>query len=372
MYKSFRVKNFRCFKDLQVNDLGRVNLIAGKNNTGKTALMEAMYLHSGNRDVKTLLRTEQITYYRSTRDSYPMPRDLEEDASSIVNWSDIFLNLDSGNDISASARVQKQQTPLLGDNPSTLRITTVSPYSDKFDEILSKFGIESPQSNEEFDLLVLEPDAGPETFALLVNGKVRTTRQTKTVMRSRFSYPREKTPPNVESKRFSRMRLENSVSKLIKALAVFDSRLSQLELLNAGNELRIYAEVGIPKPMPIASMGDGINRFMGLLLEMSDVPHGVIFIDEVENGIHYSVQKDAWKAIDQFSRDMNIQVFATTHSLEMIRAAYEAFAENKTLDEFRYHRLYRSIKSGEISATSYNEFGMKALATFDFDYEVRG
>ena len=44
MYKSFRVKNFRCFKDLQINDLGRVNLIAGKNNTGKTALMEAMYL----------------------------------------------------------------------------------------------------------------------------------------------------------------------------------------------------------------------------------------------------------------------------------------------------------------------------------------
>ena len=46
MYKSFHVKNFRCFKDLQINDLGRVNLIAGKNNTGKTALMEAMYLHT--------------------------------------------------------------------------------------------------------------------------------------------------------------------------------------------------------------------------------------------------------------------------------------------------------------------------------------
>ena len=50
MYKSFHVKNFRCFKDLQINDLGRVNLIAGKNNTGKTtALMEAMYLLAGNR-----------------------------------------------------------------------------------------------------------------------------------------------------------------------------------------------------------------------------------------------------------------------------------------------------------------------------------
>ena len=45
MYKSFRVKNFRCFKDLQINDLGRVNLIAGKNNTGKTALLEAISIY---------------------------------------------------------------------------------------------------------------------------------------------------------------------------------------------------------------------------------------------------------------------------------------------------------------------------------------
>ena len=56
MYKSFRVKNFRCFKDLQINDLGRVNLIAGKNNTGKTALMEAMYILAGDRDPKTIVK----------------------------------------------------------------------------------------------------------------------------------------------------------------------------------------------------------------------------------------------------------------------------------------------------------------------------
>ena len=49
MYKStlFDVKNFRCFKDLQINDLGRVNLIAGKNNTERRLCLEAMYIHSG-------------------------------------------------------------------------------------------------------------------------------------------------------------------------------------------------------------------------------------------------------------------------------------------------------------------------------------
>ena len=57
MYKTFRVKNFRCFKDLQINDLGRVNLIAGKNNTGKTALMEAMYLFTKPLTPQVLFRS---------------------------------------------------------------------------------------------------------------------------------------------------------------------------------------------------------------------------------------------------------------------------------------------------------------------------
>ena len=59
MYKTFRVKNFRCFKDLQINDLGRVNLIAGKNNTGKTALLEAMYAFSRPLTPQLLFQLQQ-------------------------------------------------------------------------------------------------------------------------------------------------------------------------------------------------------------------------------------------------------------------------------------------------------------------------
>ena len=366
MYKSFRVKNFRCFKDLQINDLGRVNLIAGKNNTGKTALMEAMYLHTGNRDVKTLLRTDMITYYRSARDSYPMPRDLEEDSPSIVEWSDIFYNFDADRCIEMSAEVQNQQLTLFENESSNLRIEIIPPDTDEFDNALSQFRIEYPQSHEEFELLVFEPNEGRATFALLVNGRVRTTRQTRVVMQSRFSYPREKTSPNVDSKRFSRMRRENDTSKLIDALRVFETRLTALEFLNDGTEWRMYAEIGLPKPTLMSSMGDGINRFVSMLLEMSDVPSGVIFIDEIENGIHYSVQEDVWAAIDRFSRQMNIQVIATTHSLEMVQAAYKAFSEGSGQDEFRYHRLDKD-REGNIEAVTYSEFSIEAAMSTNWD-----
>ena len=47
MYRSFSIKNFRCFDELTVEGMGRINLIAGKNNVGKTALLEALWVHSG-------------------------------------------------------------------------------------------------------------------------------------------------------------------------------------------------------------------------------------------------------------------------------------------------------------------------------------
>ena len=74
-------------------------------------------------------------------------------------------------------------------------------------------------------------------------------------------------------------------------------------------------------------MGDGINSVCHFVLTMMADELDYLFIDEIENGIHHSVQCKVWKAIGQLARDLNIQVFATTHSLEMIRAAYEAFSK---------------------------------------------
>src|SRR5262249_22077634 len=52
MFEHFVVKNFRCFAGIHLKGLARVNLIAGKNNTGKTALLEAIHLHNNPADVQ--------------------------------------------------------------------------------------------------------------------------------------------------------------------------------------------------------------------------------------------------------------------------------------------------------------------------------
>ena len=42
--KDIEIKNYKLFKNFKAGGFGRVNLIGGKNNVGKTAFMEACYL----------------------------------------------------------------------------------------------------------------------------------------------------------------------------------------------------------------------------------------------------------------------------------------------------------------------------------------
>ena len=87
MYKSFRVKNFRCFKDLQINDLGRVNLIAGKNNTGKTALLEAMYIFTRPKSPKLLIDLQDVRGI------------VEPEGNRRDYWKQYFFDMDSSETI---------------------------------------------------------------------------------------------------------------------------------------------------------------------------------------------------------------------------------------------------------------------------------
>ena len=371
MYTSFRVKNFRCFRDLQLDDLGRVNLIAGKNNSGKTALLEAIYLYTGNRDPKTLLRTDYNSAYR-------ISRDFDVDSTSIISWDTIFNNFDVTKSIEMSAKLARLQLPLLG--KSSLEISIKSQDSKDFDDalgqfrmdsILRRFEIENFDVYRDVEMLEINPGySNRSDYMLLLHGGVYPPRfRSKPLIQSAFLYTREKINSRVNAQRFSSMRQANTVSTLIDALKIIEPRLIDIEVLYDGSRPLIHADIGLDKLISLSSLGDGMNRIASLILAMGEVAKGVIFIDEIENGLHYTIQKDVWKVIGQIARDLDIQVFATTHSLEMIRAAHEAFKDDDPYD-FRYHRLDRDSTTGDIEAVTYNQFGMNAVVSID--YEVRG
>lgn len=364
MYESFSVKNFRGFRDLHVSNLGLVNLIAGKNNSGKTALMEALSLHSGDRSSQTLLRPispvriEDI-FLRSIRGSI--------NAFDISSWNSIFSHFATNTEIEFCAKFKDNSIPQLSSKDAlSIRIGHVSPERDDFIDILSEFNAE-----DDDEVHVLEFVAGFESkpfHILLSEERTRSSRsKSQDLFKSDFLRTREPIDPKDDRDRFSDMKQAGKDSLLIDALRMLEPRLKDLEVLYE----RIHANVGISKSIPLTSMGDGMNRTASMILAMSKVPKGLMFVDEIENGLHHTVQQEVWKVLGTMAHDQRIQVFATTHSLEMIKAAYEAF-KGSVPYRFRLHRLDRHEDTGEIEAITYDEEDLDAVAAFDFDFDVRG
>ena len=105
---------------------------------------------------------------------------------------------------------------------------------------------------------------------------------------------------------------------------------------------------------------------MELTLAFAEVSNGSILVDEIENGLHYAVLQDVWGRINHLSRRFNVQVFATTHSYECVKAAHAAFKHAELDDDFSLMRLQRNRRTGQIESIAYDD---KEALDYAMEYE---
>jgi len=121
---------------------------------------------------------------------------------------------------------------------------------------------------------------------------------------------------------------------------------------------------GKPTKLPLRRFGDGMTRLLGLSLALSSCRNGALFIDEIETGLHYSILPDVWKLIFKTARDLNVQVFATTHSKDCI----EAFTQAAIDDEESDGTLIRlENKNGSIKSVNFSEDELETVARRDIE-----
>jgi AAA15 family ATPase/GTPase len=118
--------------------------------------------------------------------------------------------------------------------------------------------------------------------------------------------------------------------------------------------------------MPIPLLGEGIGHLLDIILSIPAAKGGIILVDEIENGFHYSVMEKVWEIIGQFADEYKVQIFATTHSEENIRAAHRAFFNNIS-DDFIFHRLERI--NNEIQTVTIEEDLLQTV--IEMDAEIR-
>jgi AAA15 family ATPase/GTPase len=121
-----------------------------------------------------------------------------------------------------------------------------------------------------------------------------------------------------------------------------DDRVKTVRLdYTQGSQPFIVVDVGLSQRVPLSQAGQGIYRLVAIFSELLGQRPQICFIDEIENGIHYTVLPQVWKGIAEVAERLGIQVFATTHSGECLAAAHEAFAARKSYD-LRVIQLYRT------------------------------
>jgi AAA15 family ATPase/GTPase len=105
-------------------------------------------------------------------------------------------------------------------------------------------------------------------------------------------------------------------------------------------------------PIPLRSFGDGTNSLFAMILSLANARAGILLIDEFENGLHYSIQPEAWKMIFRLARGLNVQVFATTHSWDAIETFQKVASDHPEAGALvkltkRHEKVFASVFAEE-------------------------
>ena len=219
MVKSIEIQNYRNLKKINFDSLGAVNLIIGKNNTGKTNFLESIH------------------FFATQHESLPEILFIDDSAPNLLTDDDVLV-------------------------PSNVRL------------IKSYHNIQGLLRENTFD-----------TFSEFIK------------------------------------------QRAVECLTALDERIMEVDFA-ADNLRNPIATLKNGKNIALLRMGNGVQRVLTMLLALSMSENGVVLIDEIENGLHYAVHKKLWTLIFEIAAQLNIQVFATTHSMDVVKAFGEVVNHN--------------------------------------------
>jgi len=362
MYKSIEIKNFRGIKQLEIKDFKRVNLFVGENDCGKTTVLEALFLLTGASNAKLPLKINAF-------------RDLH-----IVNEK-VLKTFFNKLDINSNIKIHGEQI-----KPDESRNLTIKPhiYSNIKNETtsVSKDDLSKPFTNSHLksSIHINGLDLNYTLFNKRSNKKQKIS--TSIVFKKEGEFNIENPPMQYEEHLFGVFLNDRTLSfekdmvsrlgniiinkqkhRVIKILNKIEPSIKDLSLVNRV----VFCDIGFTHLVPIQVVGNGLVKLLSIILAIYNTQNGIVLIDEIENGLYYKAQTILWKAIFESAKEFNVQIFATTHSIDCIKALNFSCSKLKREDKEEV-RLYR-IEKEKSRAEWYDQ---KILETsLNNDWEIR-
>ncbi len=354
--KSISFENFRGFQTISLDEMAPLTLISGKNNAGKSTILEGVFLLLDH------VAADAFVKINSMRGLLP-----GADASTL--WTATFYQMDTEKKMRILATVMDKRCELKYSKDSSF-----VPQDERLTTDIASQGIYTAKENYSLQFSYTRGGYKEEGhFSSGANGIVRNA--LTTLAQNRFEtlpFAQFINSAVVQNDRtviewLGKAEIQGHKDRIIRVLQMIEPSIKDVLTISVNGQVQLYVRVG-SQILPIKVAGDGLNKLLFVCLAVLENPNSVILIDEIETGFHYSMYSKLWKTLSALVKENGCQIIATTHSYECIVEAIKGIQEVEMEDWFCYYRIDR----GEDCTNQAHRYSSKLLnAAIEAEMEVR-
>ena len=347
MINRIEIRNFRCFDSLALNGLKRFNIIVGESGSGKTAFLESLFLlSSGNPE----------GYFR-LRKWRGFAEGNIEISGSRASFESLFRHVFHSSDKNSMARISAT------DNIEGKRILEIFYGSQQALNI----PLEKQENSVRITPITFRWDADDVVTSIVLEIKDGAIRG----VGSASAYPLHfLSGKNMSAKydavNFSELSRALKIDEFMSVIRATFPIVQDLSLEIIAGETLIHARLdGFSEKLPLTELSGGINKYVSIALAIVSNKNGVVCIDEIENGFYFKDQQLIMRSLLLLCDQFNVQMFASTHSLEFLKAiadVMESRAKDLTILKTKFEHNVCSIRKIE---------GPGSISAIEQDIEIR-
>lgn len=317
MFHDLTIQNYRIFRDFSVDGLAPVNLVVGMNNSGKTSLLEALYLLASQDRPLSLL---ELLYDRGEYvEAGNGPGLVEYQLAHIFHGHNPRPNLKAPlpeSIIGFQSRVDTPRSLYMRLSPAV--VTSFTPEQAlHLDDVVER----KPSSYELLFAYNADSPSDPTTVVTTSLLKIPVGRdysvsgrplRAKSVIEScQFI-----TADGVDYAHLGRLwdavtltPMEHDIVEALQVLEPAVERISFTSNRTSSGGILVKLQDAVT-PIPLSSMGDGMRRILSLVMSAVTAQNGILLVDEIDTGLYHGAQADVWRLLIEISRRLNVQIFA--------------------------------------------------------------
>ena len=319
MFEKVQINHFRGIRTCSIDSLKTVNLFFGKNNCGKSSVLDAIFLICGPSNPILPLNINLIRDYPKVS-----RKDLKMDFYQLNDENPIEIKAEDGESRSLAISIIESgmdQVQLSGKSEESLSSQVEKRYGLNMD-----YSVDGRHYTSRLEINALDAN----------KAETQIDDQYREHLNCIYLSPRYNFAASIQGLLNI---IQNKDEKfIIESLRLIEPRL--VDFVFTGTEMLV--DVGLKERIPINFLGDGARKMVSILTAIYNCKDGVVLIDEIDNGFHHSVMADLWQILLTVSERNHTQIYATTHDLDSIRGLITATKKMGFEDHVSAYRLQKA------------------------------